>query len=277
MPVASRSFAWLPALLLFVAGGSVQAAAPKAPQEGLQYQRVTFIASLGRNSFDTRMRSDTTPTLQGTLLSAEDDLGLDRGKLAGTAELTIRVRNRHRFRIATDYLAMERQGTASLARDITYGGSLFRSGEQVESFLDLRRYSAMYLYSPVRNDGLELSVGLGAALIDFSSAVTLPARGLEERDDGTAPAPSVAIEGLWHVSGKWYLEGRASHLRGVVNEATGRLTSFSANAVWEWRPGMAFSLGYEGYHVAAESRYASAPGAFKLKVDGPRLAVRVGF
>ena len=277
MPTPSKSAAWLAVLALIVPGAVAEAAAPKASADRLQDQRVTFVASLGRNSFDTRMRSDSSPTQLGTLLSAEDDLGLDRGQLAGTAELTLRIRKRHRFRIATDYLAMERQGAAVLSRDVTYGGSLLRSGETLESFLDLRRYSAMYLYSPVRNDRLELSVGLGATLIDFSSGVLAPARAVEERDDGTAPAPSVAVEGLWRVSGQWYVEGRASYLRGVVTDATGRLTSYSAQAVWEWRPGMAFSLGYEGYRIAAESRYSSAPGAFKLQVNGPRLAVRVGF
>ena len=259
----------LPALAL--------AGPPQAPSDALQHQRVVVTASLGRSTLDTQLRRDAALGVPGTVLSAEDDLGLAGTKLTGTADLTVRMRNRHRFRVGADYLTLERQGTATPSTPFVYGGTTFRVTDQVQTTLDLRRYSAMYLYSPLWNERFELSVGLGVDLIDFRALLAIPARGVQRQDSGTAPVPRAGIEGLWRISPHWYAEGRAHYMQGTVAQGTGKLQAFSANVVWAWQPGMAFELGYQRYDLQGESFYPSIPGRVHLKTGGPQLAVRVGF
>lgn len=275
VPSSSVSrFCWL---LLAAVPGLAVAGPPKKPNDGLQYQRVVFSASLGRASFDTLLRRDTAPGVLGTPLVAEDDLGLASGKLTGTAELTVRVEGRHRFRLGVDYLGMERSGSAPLSTAVVYGGNTYQVNDTLATALDLRRYSVTYLYSPIRNERFELSVGAGADLVDFRAAVRSAAGGVGRSDAGTAPVPRLAVEGLWRFSDHWYAEGRAAYLRGVIQDANGTVRGYSANVVWAWQPGMAFTLGYQHYQLEAESRFNSKPGRFEFSSSGPQLAVRVGF
>lgn len=276
---AFRSFVSVPsfALAVLAVPGLACAAPPKAPSDALQDQRVVLVATLGRSSLDTQLRRDAAVGVPGTPLSAEHDLGLAGSKLTGTAEFTVRTRKRHRFRVAADYLALERQGTATPETAFVYGGTTYRTTDAVETTLDLRRYSAMYLYSPLRNDRFELSVGLGVDLIDFQALLAVPARGIQRQDTGTAPVPRAGLEALWRISPHWYVEGRANYVQGTVAQGTGKLQDFSANVVWAWQPGMAFQLGYQRYDLQGESFYPSVPGKVHLKSSGPQLAVRVGF
>ena len=265
------------ALALVTAPTLALAGPPKAPSDALQYQRVVITASVGRASMDTLLRRDSAPGVLGTPLVAEEDLGLASGKLNGTAELTVRVEGRHRFRVGADYLGMERTGSAPLSTSVDYGGTTYPVNDTLATSLDLRRYSATYLYSPVRNERFELSAGLGVDLIDFRAAVESRASGVRRSDEGTAPVPRLAVEGLWRISEHWYAEGRAAYLRGVIQDANGTVRAYSANVVWAWQPGMAFTLGYQRYQLEAESRFSRTPGRFEFRSSGPQLAVRVGF
>lgn len=265
------------ALALVTAPTLALAGPPKAPSDALQYQRVVITASLGRASMDTLLRRDSAPGVLGTPLVAEEDLGLPSGKLNGTAELTVRVEGRHRFRVGADYLGMERTGSAPLTTSVDYGGTTYQVNDTLATALDLRRYSATYLYSPLRTERFELSAGVGVDLIDFRAAVESPASGVRRSDEGTAPVPRLAVEGLWRISEHWYAEGRAAYLRGVIQDANGTVRAYSANVVWAWQPGMAFTLGYQRYQLEAESRFSRTPGRFEFRSSGPQLAVRVGF
>lgn len=277
MPAFPAFTSLRPWWLLLAAPGLAVAGPPKKPNDGLQYQRVVFSASVGRASFDTLLRRDSSPGVLGTPLVAEEDLGLASGKLNGTAELTVRVEGRHRFRVAADYLGMERAGSTPLSTAVVYGGTTYQVNDTLATALDLRRYSATYLYSPIRNQRFEVSVGAGVDLIDFRAAVESPARGVGRSDEGTAPVPRLAVEGLWRINEHWYAEGRAAYLRGVIQDANGTVRGYSANVVWAWQPGMAFTLGYQRYQLEAESRFSRTPGRFEFRSSGPQLAVRVGF
>jgi len=256
---------------------AVPAAPPKTPPDGLQYQRVSFSLALGQTSFDTQLRSDGAPAVPGTTLSGEDDLGLAKDKTTGTADITVRIWDRHRFRFGSEFLSLNRAGDTTLGRPVLYGGSVYRPGDRTATTLNLRRYNALYLYSPIRNERFELAAGAGVALVDFASALKVDARGLDEVDDGVVPVPHLALEGLWRFADRWYVEGRARYLQAAVSKANASEQSFSAAVVWAWQPGMALSLGYHSYQLEAESRFSGAPGYFRLKTSGPQLAVRVGF
>lgn len=268
---------WLSMVLAAAPVGAATAGPPKTPPDGLQYQRVSFSLALSQTNFDTQLRSDSSPGVRGTLVSGEDDLALPKDKLTGLADLTVRIWDRHRFRFGTDFLSLNRNGETALSRPILYGGSVYRLGDTTRTTLDLRRYTATYLYSPIRNEKFELAAGIGLALFDFASALEVPARGLDEADDGMAPVPHLAVEGLWRFSRHWYVEGRARYLQASVSKANASEQAFSAAVVWAWQPGMALSLGYQSQEVEAESRFSGAPGLFRLKTSGPQLAVRVGF
>lgn len=277
MPILSKPSCWLLALLFIGADGLAQAAAPKAPEDGLQYQKISLSLSLGSTTFNSLLRSDASPGVPGTPLSGEGDLGLAKRRTTGMGELTLRARSRHRFRIGADYLALNRHGTAAFNQPVDFGGSVYRPADRTDVVVNLRRATATYLYSPIRNERFELSAGVGVELLDFSSELSVDARSLMETVTGTAPLPRVAVDGLWRVSPKWYLEGRANYLQGNISKATVSEKMLEAAAIWVWKPGMAFSLGYHFHDIEADTRFLGAPGRIHLRTSGPHVAVRVGF
>lgn len=277
MPTRSPSSRWVSSAILALTAGWAHAAAPPSPRDGLQYQKVAFSVALGSSSFASLLRSDAAPGVPGTPLSGEDNLGLANRRTSGVGELTLRTRSRHRLRIGADFLALNRHGTATFDQPVAYGGSLYLPTDRAQSVVNLRRAIATYLYSPIRNERFELAAGLGVELVDFHAALAVDARSLQEKVTGTAPLPRMVVEGLWRVSPNWYLEGRAGYLQGTISKATVAEKALGASALWVWKPGVAFSIGYQFHDLEADSRFPEAPGRFHLRTSGPQVAVRVGF
>ena len=111
----------------------------------------------------TLMRIDSTgaTTPDGTLLSGEDDLGLDDVVDQGRMEFDIRMAERNHVRI--DYFKLNRFSESQLPRDIDFGDFTFDAGDTFRTKLDWRMLSLTYTYSMFKIDRFEAGFGLGPA------------------------------------------------------------------------------------------------------------------
>ena len=166
-PIGALSF-------LFLAG-------PGQAQEAIDTpfnDHVRLTAGLLSATADTELRLDADDGTTGTPVSGEDDLGLaDRGEFADI-EAEVRIRERHFVRF--NYFRLDRAATTTITRQIQFGNDTFEPGDEVETTLDLREFTATYAYRFVRKPRFELYGSFGLHLTEFVAEGRVRARGLRE-------------------------------------------------------------------------------------------------
>ncbi len=76
---------------------------------------------------DTDIRIDPTLATPGTLINAEDDLGLDDSKLLPLAEITLLPGERHLIRLSG--FSLRRSARTVIDRTIVFDDQTYRPGE----------------------------------------------------------------------------------------------------------------------------------------------------
>jgi hypothetical protein len=228
-----------------------------------------------RNTTDLRYdANDGTP---GTDLSAEDDLGMAARQTLGRGEVWFRMRERHRVRLQTYFLGLDRRGDAVLSESIRFGEEVYVASEQVLSLLEIRRQSITYTYSFVKNDRMEVGASLGIESVAFDAAAAVPARQVTERADRAAPAPLGGIDVATRISGPWYAEGRLQYVKASDRDVTGSLTTFEINGLYRYNPNVTVGVGWNSFSIDVDSEQRGDAGRLKLRTHGPQLVVRFGF
>ena len=97
------------------------------------YMRGTYFPA----AVTTELRLDPNQATLGTLLSAEDDLGLDDQVDQGRMEFDIRLAERSHVRI--DYFKLNRFNEQPLPRDIVFGDFIFDGGHELSRQARLAR------------------------------------------------------------------------------------------------------------------------------------------
>src|SRR5215831_10859265 len=123
------------------------------------FMRLTYFTA----PVTTTFRLDRSATIQGTTLSAEDDLGLDDKIDQARMEFDIRMRDRGHMRI--DYFKLDRFKEQPLPRDIIFGDFDYTAGTTFRTTLDWRVLTFTYTYSFFKYDRFEAGLGLGLSLI----------------------------------------------------------------------------------------------------------------
>ena len=133
---------------------------------------------------NTVLRLDPSDTAQGTLLDAEEDLGLDDVINQGRMEFDIRMERRNHVRI--DYFKLSRFSQQLLTQDIQFGDFTFEEGTTFRSKLDWRVLSITYTYSFFRFERFEAGIGLGVHLIEAQAEGRQPGTTRFERNSKVA-------------------------------------------------------------------------------------------
>src|SRR5579863_9205911 len=108
--------------------------------------RATFFPA----TLHTDVHLDTGPRLPGTVIIAEQDLGMKEHLDQGRMELYFRLRERHRLRV--DYFGSDRDGDLPLPRSITFGGHDYHAGDLVQSDIQDSMLGFTYTYSFIRSE-----------------------------------------------------------------------------------------------------------------------------
>ena len=233
--------------------------------------RGTFFDS----SVSTSLRVDSKNTGPGTLVSAENDLGLRSRVYQGRVEMYIRMRERNRLRV--EYFESDRTGNKALQIPIKFADQSFRKGDVANTELDLRMFGLTYTYSVLRYERFELGTGIGVYLVQGDARGQVPARQLSQEVSGVAPVPTVALDGTVRISRRFAFVARGQYMNGSSNNFNGSLADYHADFQYRWRPNFAIGAGYSRMRLSFEVNSGTFPGLVALTVSGPELFFRVSY
>ena len=237
------------------------------------YMRVTAF----QGSVDTQIRVDSegAPVPDGTLLSGEEDLGLDDTVEQARMEFNIRMADRHNVRI--DYFKLDRFQQVPLERAIGFGDFDFDAGDMFRTELDYRTLSVTYTYSLLKMDRFEWGIGLGAYIFDLFAKGGQPGT-LDQDEYSEAKAfPTAATHVAYRISNRWAATARLNQLDLSEDEAEGGYQEIHADIQYRWRKNFAIGLGYTSLNLDLAVDDDDDSFLFNMDTSGPELFFRAAF
>jgi len=239
------------------------------------YMRGTYF----QGTVDTVLRIDSTGATSpdGTVLSGEDDLGLDDVVDQARMEFDIRMGERNHVRI--DYFKLNRFSQQPLPRDIQFGDFPFPEDTLFRSQLDYRMLSLTYTYSLFRAERFEAGLGLGLHIIEMTAEGGEPGTLERERDSEAAIAPTLALNAAYRISKRWAVTARGQAFSYSDDEEgfDGALSDYHIDVQYRWRKNFAIGLGYSAIDIDLEVANADNPFLFQMNTTGPELFFRASF
>jgi hypothetical protein len=248
---------------------------PKQTLPGPITDRLALRGMYYGSAIATTVRYDSAAGVPGTLLAAEDSLGLADNLDQGAVDLVFRMLERHRIR--ADYQQQTRNGDLVIDAPIQFGNDSFLSGERVVSHMDLRRFGLAYTYSLVRNDKLEVGLGLGINLLQLEGSLEAPARFVREQLDGAGPFPTLAMDATWQFMRRFSVNAAVQFLAGDLGEVEGSYSAVSADVQFRPLRNLAVGAGFARTRYRIDSTDPDTAGYFKLRYQGPQLFLRVSY
>jgi hypothetical protein len=245
--------------------------APK-PRPNVVEDRFRIEVNLFGASPKTQMRVDESPTLPGTEISAEDDLGLDDFQLLPQVELTLLPGERHLVRLSA--FAMHRSANKLIEQEISFDNEDYVIGERVDSLLNLTMFGLTYGYRFVVHRRAELSATFGLQIADVEANAVVRSRVVRESESGVAPLPLLGFEGRFDFTQRWAVEARAQYLTVNADQVNGSILDGRLALTWRLNPYLALGLGYRTFRIDVDSADEDTPGFVDLSVNGPLLFVR---
>ena len=178
-------------IILIVAMLSLPVGAAETDNVWMKTDRgsIAFGAFFVEEETEIRVSSDTLG--EGTLISFEDDLGLDEDEEVVRLGGYYRFKPRHRIEFS--YFKISRDGNATVLRDIQIDDTIFPAGSKVRTELDFTVFKTAYVYSFYQTPKLELGVSTALTIYEFDSDVLAPLTRTQEDGDGTAPFPTFGL------------------------------------------------------------------------------------
>jgi hypothetical protein len=245
--------------------------APK-PKPRVVEDRFRVEALLLSAGYDTTVRVDESLTEPGTIISAEDDLGLDDAELLAQAEVTLLPGERHLIRL--NGLSSSRSAQKVLDETIVFDDEVYLPGERVDSTLNLRMIGLTYGYRFLVRQRGELTGTFGIQVADVEANAVVRSRVVRDSESGIAPLPLAGLEGRFDLSERWAFEGRIQYLTADIDEVDGEILDARAAVTWRMNPYLVFGLGYRTFSIDIDSRDPDTPGLVEMSMDGPLLFMR---
>ena len=245
--------------------------APK-PKPNVIEDRLRLEVNLLGASATTKLRVDESPTLPGTEINAEDDLGLDDFQLLPQVELTLLPGERHLIRLSR--FAIDRSAATHLEKNISFDDQDYLVGERVDSILNLTMFGLTYGYRFIVAPRGEISASFGIQIADVEANAVVRSRVVRESESGVAPLPLLGLEGRYDFSPRWSMEARAQYLTVNETDVDGSILDARLGVTWRMNPYLLFGLGYRTFQIDVNSADEDTPGFVDLTVAGPLLFVR---
>ena len=244
-----------------------------SPVSDLFYMRGTYF----QGTVDTVIRVDSTGTTtpDGTVLSGEDDLGLDDVVDQARMEFDIRMGERNHVRI--DYFKLDRFGDVLLPRDIEFGDFTFEEGDNLRTKIDWRMLGLTYTYSLFRSERFEAGVGLGLHIIEAKADGSEPGTLNSEKDSEAGIFPTIAVNGAFRISKRWAVTARGQSFSAHPEGFDGSLSDYHADVQYRWRKNFAVGIGYSSIQVDLNVIDADQPFLFQMDTSGPEIFFRAAF
>ncbi len=221
---------------------------------------------------DTQVRMDPSPVTAGTLLNAEDDLGLDDSKLLPLAEITLLPGDRHLIRLSG--FGLRRSASKIIDRTIVFDDQTYQPNELVDSTLNLTMLGLTYGYSIVQTQSVDIALSFGIQVLEVEANAVVRSRVVREAETGVTPLPLIGVEGRYDFNDRWSVEARVQYVSVEIDDVEGSLMDARAALTWRMNPYLALGLGYRNFTVDVDSRDLDTPGIFDLEMAGPLLFLR---
>ena len=279
MILANRTHALTTRLALgavaLLAGSHALAETPSfspEPKPRVIEDRLRVEVTLLGASIDTRLRVDESPTLLGTEISAEDDLGLDDFDLMPQAEITFLPGDHHLIRLSG--FSSRRSASTIIDQEIFFDDEVYEPGERVDSELNLTMFGLTYGYRFLARDAYELTGTFGIQITSVDVNALVRSRVVRDSESGVAPLPMVGVEGRYDFTPRWSAEARAQYLTANIDDVDGSILDARLAVTWRMNPYLVFGLGYRTFTIDIESTGEDLPGLVDMSYDGPLLFMR---
>jgi long-subunit fatty acid transport protein len=223
----------------------------------------------------TTIRLDGAIPDSGTLINAEDDLGLSEKNTLADVEIMIGMRERHHVRL--NYFKLNRAAAQPLERLLVIRGDTYNVGDFVESSLDVRMLSLTYSYSFLHNPHVDIAGSFGLNVLEFHARALVRARALDQSQDDAGAFPTLGIDVTVPLSSRFYVEARADYLKVNIHDFEGSADSLHAGVLYRWRENLAFGVGYFRFNIDLTSNNPGDTGTFALDNSGTQAFLRMSF
>lgn len=224
----------------------------------------------------TDVRLDPTNSLtQGTLLSGEDDLGLDDQVNQLRAEFDLRMGKRNHLR--ADFFKLSRFQQGQLPRDIQFGDFAFQAGDTFRAKLDWRVLSITHTYEFLKFQRFEAGLGLGIHIIQAQAEGGEPGTLNRERDTEVGIFPTIAANAAFRISKRWSVTARGQSFSASPEDFEGKMSDYHVDLQYRWRENFAVGLGWTKLETHLKVIDDDQPLLFNLDTNGPELFVRASF
>lgn len=280
-----RLVRWMCAMLAAVSCGAQAQAAGSIVTPGEERLSVRLGAFL--SAFDTKLRVDGADenTGRGTNIDLQDDLGVDRDKTAGWANLEWRFASRHRLGLS--YSRFTLNGSRDIQRDLRIGDRVFPVDAQVAARLRLEVMPITYSYSLIkrRKSELALTVGLHWGRSGFKAQGSTSLSDQEGSNEVNAkadvPLPLIGLQYDHHFSPRWSAGASAGYfsLKFGDEELDYQGSVWSARGYAEYRFARHYGVGaaVEGFRVKVDADQDQWRGSIDYGYVGPQLYVTARF
>jgi hypothetical protein len=224
---------------------------------------------------DVRLDPTNNQINDGTLLSGEDDLGLDDQANQLRAEFDLRMGKRHHLR--ADFFKLSRFKEQPLPRDIDFGDFSFQEGDNFRTKLDWRVLSLTYTYQFLRFERFEAGLGMGLHVIQAQAEGGEPGTLNRERDTEVGIFPTIAANAAYRISKRWAITARGQTFSASPEGFEGTMSDYHVDLQYRWRENLAVGLGWSKLESNLEVLDADQQLLFDLDAAGPELFVRVSF
>jgi hypothetical protein len=245
--------------------------APK-PKPNIVEDRFRAEVAVLASAYDTTLRLDPSPTVQGTELSAEDDLGLDDSQFLFLGEITLLPGERHLVRLSG--LSSRRSATQRLSRGIVFDDEVYFRNEIVASELNLSMFGLTYGYRFIASERAELAATFGIQVAEVEANAVVQNRVVRDPESGVAPLPLIGLEGRYDFTPQWSVEARAQYLTANIEDVDGSILDARLALAWRVNPHLVLGLGYRSFAIEIDSENDSTPGFVDMRIAGPTLFMR---
>ncbi|MGI9233505.1 MAG: hypothetical protein ACR2RD_07740 [Woeseiaceae bacterium] len=224
---------------------------------------------------DTTGRVDSETLGLGTVIDAEDDLGLDSSDTVARLDGYYRFNPRHR--IDFSIFDLSRDATGTIDRSIQFGDEIFDIDSTISTDLDLTIYKAAYTYSfLVRENGY---LGFTAGLYVISTDISLRESntGQFEAEDLTAPLPVIGLRGDYQFTPRLVLRSSAELFAIEFDNVDGSLFDFYVGLDYHFHDNFAVGLGYNNVSLDVDADGSDFQGSLDWTYDGALLNVQYSF
>ena len=233
-------------------------------------------------NIDTTVNISSNNGRHGTDINMESDLNLrDRETLPA---FLAGARIGDRFTVIGEYYGLDRSGSASVTRDITFDDVVYPAGARVDSSFKSDVYRLAVGYSLIRRENMELGVAVGLHATSFEAQLSgdgqvgsLPAQSQRRTRDLLAPMPTVGVFGGYQVTPRLTVAGRADYMSLSAGKYDGSIFNAEARAsyrVWK-NVGVGAMYRYVDYDFAMEKTRWT--GQLDYKFSGPALILQAAF